>query len=85
MYVYIAGRRNIICNAELIPQLSNTADNSSRKRGSPGKFVPPCNNGYPRQLKHPIVADVSEVMLRGKTITLPHLPQTFQGNPYLQL
>lgn len=75
----------MICNAEMIPQLGSTADISSRKRGSWSKFVPPCNKGYPRQLKHPVIKAVSEGMLRGKTITLPHLPHTFQGNPYLQL
>lgn len=75
----------MIWNAELTPQLGNTADISSRKRGSLGKFFPPCNNGYPWQLKHPVIEAVSEFMLRGKTITLPHLPQTSQGNPYLQL
>lgn len=36
-------------------------------------------------MKHPLIEAVSEFMLRGKTSTLPHLPQTFQGNPYLQL
>lgn len=75
----------MICNAELIPQLRNTADISSRKRGSLGKCVPPCNNSHPWQLEHPVIEAVSEFMLRGKTITLPHLPQTFQDNPYLQL
>lgn len=75
----------MICNTELIPQLRNTADISSRKRGSLGKFVPARNNGYPLKLKHPVIEAVSEVMLRRKTITLPHLPQTFPGNPYLQL
>lgn len=75
----------MICNTELISQLGNTADISSRKRGSLGKFVPARNNGYPLKLKPPVIEAVSEVMLRGKTITLPHLPQTFPGNLYLQL
>lgn len=70
----------MICSAELIPKLGSPAE---REDHCVNVFL--SRKGLSMAMKHPIIEAVSEVMLRRKTSTHPHLPQTFQGNPYLQL